>query len=106
MRQVCYDHYGCFGTESPWTSLLRPVSALPNAPYEVGTRFLLYTRSNRVEDVELMPDNEFILNFSPYDGSKKTIVLIHGFTDSAQAEWVVKAKNALLEEVRQLAFIC
>lgn len=53
-----------------------------------------------MEDVELMPDNEFILNFSPYDGSKKTVFLIHGFTDSFQAQWVLKATSALLAEVR------
>jgi len=95
-REVCYDHYGCFSTETPWTSLLRPQQVLPNPPYEVGTRFLLFTRNNPNEDFELVPDNKVILGFSPFQKEKPTIILIHGFTDSARSDWMVNSKNALL----------
>lgn len=97
-REVCYDHYGCFSTESPWTSLLRPHATLPDPPYEVGTRFLLFTRTTLNEDFELVPDNDVILGFSPYQKDKPTIFLIHGFTDSSRSDWMVNAKNALLEK--------
>ena len=73
-------------------SVIRPSSALPNPPYGMGTRFY------PVEDVELMPDNEFILNFLPYSAAKKTVFIVHGFTDSHQVEWPLKAKDSLLEQ--------
>jgi len=44
MPQVCFDKYGCFSTDAPWTSLIRPLPALPKPPYEVGTRFILFCR--------------------------------------------------------------
>jgi pancreatic triacylglycerol lipase len=43
-----------------------------------------------------MPDNEVILKFSPYDGTRKTVFLVHGFTDSDDADWVRNSKNELL----------
>ncbi|CAL8102122.1 unnamed protein product [Orchesella dallaii] len=97
LREVCYDKYGCFSTDAPWTSLIRPLSSLPKPPYEVGTRFLLFTRGFESEGYELMPDKDAILQFSDFDATRKTYFLIHGFTDNHKADWIWSTKNLLLQ---------
>lgn len=96
LREVCYDNYGCFASDTPWTSLLRPLASLPKPPYEVQTRFLLFTRNGDPEGYELMPGKDAILHFSDFKATRKTVVLIHGFTDNHKARWMAKTKNNLL----------
>jgi pancreatic triacylglycerol lipase len=98
--EVCYEKYGCFDTSSPWTSLLRPLRATPNAPYEVGTRFILFTRgSHETEQIgyELLPDKDAILRFSDFNAERKTYFLIHGFTDNHKVDWLWNTKDLLLK---------
>jgi len=93
---VCSDVYGCFSADAPWTSLLRPLVTLPKPPYEVQTRFLLFTRNGDTEGYELMPNKDAILFFSDFKADRKTVFLIHGFTNSHKSPWMVNAKNNLL----------
>jgi len=104
--EVCYDVYGCFSSSSPWTSLQRPLVALPKPPYEVGTRFILYTRQNLHEEYELLVDKEPVLIFSPFDAKRPTVFLIHGFTDSHKTSYMMAAKNYLLEKVKAQYLLC
>lgn len=106
--KVCYEHYGCFSTEAPWTSVLhRPLSAVPNPPHEVGTRFVLYTRGNHeTEEVgfELLPDKDAMLKWSDFKPTRKTYFLIHGFTDDHRVTWIWDTKTLLLKDVRLFLF--
>lgn len=46
--EVCFSEVGCFSDLPPWGGTTqRPVSVLPWAPEQIGTRFLLFTQSNR-----------------------------------------------------------
>ncbi|CAG7720552.1 unnamed protein product [Allacma fusca] len=99
--EICYEKYGCFSNGRPWTSVARPLSALPKPPHEVGTRFLLFTRNDTADEktgYELLPDKDAILRFSKFDSNRKTVFLIHGFTDSHTSPWMQKAKDGLLEK--------
>jgi pancreatic triacylglycerol lipase len=98
--EVCYDNYGCFSNDAPWSSALRPLAALPGRPEEVGTRHLLFTRTtrNEADAEELIPGKDALLEFSQYDGARSTVVIIHGWTDNSTSDWVVKTKNALLDK--------
>jgi pancreatic triacylglycerol lipase len=95
-REVCYETYGCFNTDAPWTSALRPLSALPNPPYEVQTRFVLYTRGSDEGGYDLMVGKDVLLELSPFDPSRKSVFIIHGFTDDSRIEHIQQAKNSLL----------
>lgn len=78
------------------------MSATPKQPWEVGTRFILFTRGTHENEqigYELLPDKDAILKFSDFDANKKTYVLIHGFTDSHKAEWTWNTKDLLLKNV-------
>jgi len=96
--EVCYDNYGCFSSSAPWTSALRPLSALPMRPEEVQTRHLLFTRNTREEPEELIPGKDPLLDFSQFDGKKKTAFIIHGWTDSLTTQWVQDTKDGLLDK--------
>ncbi|CAG7837711.1 unnamed protein product [Allacma fusca] len=96
--EVCYDIYGCFSNNSPWTSSARPSAGLPGRPEEVGTRQLLFTRTTRNEAEELLPGKDALLDFSAYNGAKNTVVIVHGWTDNSTTPWVVKTKNAILDK--------
>jgi hypothetical protein len=44
---VCYDPYGCYDTNPPWTDVpRRVVEVLPQQPSKLNPKFQLYTRFN------------------------------------------------------------
>lgn len=46
-KEICYQPFGCFSNEKPWTGILqRPISLFPSSPKEINTRLLLYTNEN------------------------------------------------------------
>ncbi|MFA8343507.1 MAG: hypothetical protein ACEPO8_11115 [Rhodothermaceae bacterium] len=74
---VCYGKYGCFTRDKPFNNFL---VWLPQDPSDVGTSFHLYTRNNR-EISQIIDDNdEGKLKTSNFDISKRTIIVIHGFS--------------------------
>ena len=89
--EVCYDDLGCFDDLGVWEG-----RGLPEAPIELATRFLLYTRNANYE-YEVMYDKEAMLEYSDFDASRaRTIVLIHGFADSCDEAWPLAMMSALL----------
>ncbi|XP_032777388.2 pancreatic triacylglycerol lipase isoform X2 [Daphnia magna] len=85
---VCYGDLGCFTTASPWTSDIRPISALPEDPAVINTRYFLNTRQNPVEPITLVKDDALGLYNSPFDSTKKTVFLVHGWTNDANHPWI------------------
>ena len=91
--EVCYDDLGCFDDTGVWEG-----RGLPEAPIELATRFLLYTRNANYE-YEIMYDKEAMLGYSDFDASReRTIVLIHGFADSCDEAWPLAMMQALLTQ--------
>jgi len=92
---ICYGDLGCFTTAKPWTSNARPISALPEDPKLINTRFFLETRINQ--------DNPFVLSCdiaslakSPFNGMKKTVFLVHGWTHNSNQSWIRSTVQQIL----------
>lgn len=93
--QICYDGYGCFTNDPPFSgSLARPVGLLPQKPSTIQTRFFLYTRNNPLDRVEVSSNSTTSL-FNPYLPTK---LIIHGFIHDSLRYWVLNIKDALLEK--------
>lgn len=76
-KEVCYGKYGCFSRQPPFNNWW---VSLPLRPTFVGTTFNLYTRSNR-KDPNIIDDNDQgKLTRSQFDITKRTILIIHGYT--------------------------
>lgn len=88
-KEICYQPFGCFSDEKPWTGILqRPLKMLPWAPEDINTRFLLYTNENpnnfqllSVTDLNTVEASNFHLN-------RKTRFIIHGFIDKGEESWL------------------
>ena len=92
-EEVCYDDLGCFDNTGVWEG-----RGLPEAPIELATRFLLYTRNANYE-YEIMYDKEAMLGYSDFNTTRaRTIVLIHGFADSCDEAWPLAMMQALLAQ--------
>jgi len=91
---ICYDDLGCFTTANPWTSEVRPISALPEDPKLINTQFFLYTRDN-ADDAFILSCNT-TLSQSPFDGEKKTIFLLHGWTHNSNNSWIRSSVQQIL----------
>ncbi|EFX88555.1 lipoxygenase-like protein [Daphnia pulex] len=77
-------------------SLLRHLSALPEDPSVINTRFLLNTRTNPVDAIALVRDDALGLYNSPYNSTKKTVFLIHGWTNDANHPWIISSVREIL----------
>ncbi|KAG7245298.1 hypothetical protein INR49_011949 [Caranx melampygus] len=76
--EVCFDELGCFNDLPPWGGTVqRPLNVLPWNPEQIGTRFLLFTQSNRYYQ-EINPDT---VHASNYNGLKKTRFIIPGYLE-------------------------
>lgn len=90
---VCYGEYGCFTARAPFGGTLqRPFGACPLNPSVIGTKFYLYTRSNRNVESRIVRDSPN-LYFNP---DLETKFIVHGFIENGFKDWIIKMKNALL----------
>ena len=91
---VCYDEdFGCFTTEPPFTDpISRPISINPEHPKNIIPKFLLFTRNNPMNGIEIDT-----LNNSKFIPNAKTIFIIHGFIQNGKKVWVNLMKDALLK---------
>ncbi len=73
--EVCYGKYGCFSKEEPFNS----IALLPAPPAIVAPKYRLYTRSNPDKPHFINDDNLTKLQTSNFSGSKKTVLVVHGY---------------------------
>ncbi|XP_040906020.1 inactive pancreatic lipase-related protein 1-like [Toxotes jaculatrix] len=93
--EVCFDELGCFGDQPPWGGTAqRPVSVLPWNPEEIGTRFLLFTQSNRYYQ-EIKADET--IQISNYKGFRKTRFVIPGYLEKGDEDWPQEMCQAMLK---------
>lgn len=92
-RKVCYEDAGCFTTGGDFFHpIFRPISLLPIDPKKMDLEYVLYTRSNRDG---LVLDKK---NFDLFNGTKSTVILIHGYLDiKIFAKWMITLKDNLLD---------
>ncbi|XP_033111034.1 pancreatic triacylglycerol lipase-like [Anneissia japonica] len=88
---VCYPQIGCIDNGPPFFDpLLRPIGNLPSTRAEVGTEFLLNTRSNPITPQFLDTNDISTITSSTFDPLKETKIVCHGYTESAYAAWMIE----------------
>ncbi|XP_066988289.1 pancreatic triacylglycerol lipase-like, partial [Macrobrachium rosenbergii] len=75
-----------------------PASLVLNVNLD-DVHFLLWTRSNSDNDAdyELVIDDVSNLKASPFDGTKPTVILCHGWNSEGTASWIYRAKTEFLQ---------
>ncbi|XP_063441860.1 pancreatic lipase-related protein 2-like [Mytilus trossulus] len=91
--EVCYDHIGCFSNKAPYNNAN---GRIPESPDHIQTEFLLYTRQNPTEEFLLNAYDVSNISHSHFDGSKKTVFIIHGYNDYATSTLIQDIKYELL----------
>nr|BAO01446.1 pancreatic lipase [Thunnus orientalis] len=82
--EVCFE-LGCFNDLPPWGGTTqRPISVLPWAPEQIGTRFLLFTQKNRYYQ-EIKTDKT--IHASNYNGVRQTRFIIPGYLEKDDEDW-------------------
>ena len=80
-KQVTYGKYGTFSNGPPFDSKVIIVNRpLPDPPEQMETTFFLFTRKDRIGFKTLDDSDVNKLKESTYDGSRKTILIAHGWT--------------------------
>lgn len=93
--KVCYEHVGCFSNQDRLTV----PSSFPSEPEKVDTKFLLYSRSNRKSPVRLdYRPNSPLGRLTQFQQRKPLKILVHGFFESGDTQWIKDIKDALLDE--------
>ena len=78
---MCYQKYGCFNPHP------NKLVKLPQSPSQIGTRFNLFTRNNRNSTTLIDDHNINKLTASHFKISRRTILVIHGFTGKGKRWW-------------------
>ncbi|XP_053394887.1 inactive pancreatic lipase-related protein 1-like isoform X2 [Mercenaria mercenaria] len=94
-NEVCYGKLGCFSKEYPFTNAK---GMLPRPPKVIGTKFLLFTRNSTQEYEELvLTDRQKKCAWKSLCKLKQIKVIIHGYMDSVEKQWVKDMVGALLK---------
>jgi len=80
-RKGCYDGYGCFSTDYPFSNT---EGFLPQSPDYLNVRIQLYTRKNR----------------------NNAIDIIHGYMNRMNVQWLTEMKDAFLQRVCVKGSMC
>lgn len=97
-KEICFDILGCFSLEKPWKYALRPIPA-PKSPEEIPVRLLFFSRPNIYDEYVITTYPEVDLGGAPFDPSKRTAIITHGFTNNGSSEWMHSLKDAYLSKV-------
>ncbi|KAK6188489.1 hypothetical protein SNE40_004653 [Patella caerulea] len=89
--EVCYGRYGCFSNAKPFNNAK---GNLPDSPEKQGISFLLnnkdaYNENLKVNDHDRIRDSFF-------NPELNTILIIHGYTEDGEADWVDNMVDELL----------
>lgn len=96
-KQVCYGTLGCFSTSHPFTN---SKGMLPRPPDVIDTTFRLFTRSSTPDYEDLvLTDQHKKCAWKSLCEPKDIKLIIHGYMDSADKQWVKDMIKALLEHV-------
>lgn len=99
-RTKCFPFVGCFDNLPPFDNAALD---LPRSPKEVGTQMQLFTRKNPKTELQHGYFLDFMdldtINNSPFNHTRKTKFIIHGFTNSIKTPWIYEMKDELLKLV-------
>ncbi|XP_057591860.1 pancreatic lipase-related protein 2 isoform X2 [Hippopotamus amphibius kiboko] len=104
-KEICYEPFGCFSDEKPWTGTLqRPFKLFPWSPEHIDTHLLLYTNENpnnyqvRGADLSTVEASNFQLD-------RKTRFIIHGFIAKGEEGWIMDLCKKMFK-VEEVNCIC
>ena len=90
---VTYDGYGTFTNSSPFSDpIYRPNADLPQSPSFINTQFYFYSYLKYDNGTKITSSDQskyFIPN-------KKTVFIVHGWTQNAFVYWILKMKDTFL----------
>ncbi|XP_056388247.1 pancreatic lipase-related protein 2-like [Hyla sarda] len=96
-RTKCYADIGCVTNESPYWSLWRMISIFPQSPESIKTRFFLFTINNIDQYQVVSARNLSSIYQSNFNGSRNSVFIIHGYTESGGDEWLVNMCQTILQ---------
>lgn len=94
-NKVCYEHIGCFSNEYPYNAY---IMLLPESPEHMQIQFYLFTRQSSDTPHLLDPYDSKTIRRSSFDGSKETILIIHGYRGSGTTAWQRIMKDELFKK--------
>lgn len=97
----CYGNLGCLQITDEWYGITRPVNVLPVERHIINTRFFLTTRESLQQPRFLNLSQPHTILSSPFEGSRATKIIIHGFIDTGFVPWISVKK--ILRHLRNLA---
>ncbi|KAI4557808.1 hypothetical protein MJG53_018561 [Ovis ammon polii x Ovis aries] len=87
-KEICYEPFGCFSDEKPWTGTLqRPLKLFPWSPEDIDAHFLLYTNENPNNYQRINITDLATVKASNFQLDRKTRFVIHGFIDDGDSGW-------------------
>ncbi|XDB64871.1 hypothetical protein AB1E18_018171 [Capra hircus] len=87
-KEICYEPFGCFSDEKPWTGTLqRPLKLFPWSPEDIDAHFLLYTNENPNNYQRINITDLATVKASNFQLDRKTRFVIHGFIDDGNSGW-------------------
>ena len=84
----CYGNLGCLQITDEWYGITRPVNVLPVERHIINTRFLLTTRESLQQPRFLNLSQPLTILSSPFEGTRPTKIIIHGFIDTGFVPWI------------------
>jgi uncharacterized protein (UPF0264 family) len=81
-RKGCYDGYGCFSTDYPFSNT---EGFLPQSPDYLNVRIQLYTRQNRNNAIDVTEGVG-----KTFDSSKDIKIIIHGYMNRMNVQWLTE----------------
>lgn len=95
--EACFGPLGCFSVDPPWSGIPeRPVAALP-LPLNVTTPVFCFYTPARPLCHKLFLENIGSVYTSGLDRNAPLIFITHGYMETADLDWMVEMKEALLE---------
>ncbi|KAB7504504.1 Pancreatic triacylglycerol lipase [Armadillidium nasatum] len=98
-KEWCDDVLGCLEITDDWYCPTRPINVLPDTRADINTRFYLHTREAPNIGIEytVSADDLTSLENSPFDPTKPTKFICHGFIDKGTTRWLTEVAENLLK---------
>jgi len=94
----CYENLGCIEFTDDWYDFLsRPLNLFPLERKIINTEFHLVTRDNR-RHRKLDLSSRRKVREAGFGANRKTKIIIHGFLDHGDVEWIQDMANALVSK--------
>ncbi|XP_056385717.1 pancreatic triacylglycerol lipase-like isoform X2 [Hyla sarda] len=104
-EKKCYEDLGCFTNDYPYWSLTRPVSIFPQSPKSINTQFFLFTQQNTDQYQVVSAKNLSSIEQSNFDGSRNSVFIVHGYTESGSDPWPMEMSQAIVRRENVNCFI-